>query len=135
MGDKNEFDKVDYWIETAEYDLETSKVMQKGKRYLYVGFMCSLAVEKILKAFYVFAKNQMPPYTHNLRRIATEANLYKDLTENQKDFIDDIIPFSIEGRYPEYKQMLYEALNDEKCKKIIQETEEFIEWTKKKLEK
>lgn len=134
MEDNNEFDKVEYWIETAEYDLETSKVMRKGKRYLYVGFMCSLAVEKILKAFYVYTKNGMPPYTHNLRRIATEANLYKDMTDEQKNFIDDIIPFNIGGRYPEYKQMLYDALNDEKCKMIIEETEEFIEWIKKKLE-
>ena len=108
--------------------------MLKGKRQLYVGFMCNLAIEKILKAFYVYVKNEMPPYTHNLRRIATEANLYKELNEEQKDFIDEIIPFNIEGRYPEYKQMLYEALNDEKCKKLIKETEEFIKWTKKRLE-
>ena len=133
MENKNEFDKIDYWIETAEYDLETAKVMLKGKRYLYVGFMCNLVIEKILKAYYVFSKNEMPPYTHNLRRIATEANFYKLMSEEQKDFIDDIIPFNIEGRYPEYKQMLYEALNETKCKEIIRETEEFMKWTKTKL--
>ena len=75
----------------------------------------------------------MPPYTHNLRRIATESNLYKLMSEDQKDFIDDIIPFNIEGRYPEYKQMLYEALDEEKCNKILKGTEEFITWTKTKL--
>ena len=130
----NEFNKIDYWIETSEYDLETAKVMLKSKRYIYVGFMCNLAIEKILKAYYVYAKSEMPPYTHNLRRIATEANLYKEMNEKQKDFVDDIIPFNIEGRYPEYKQMLYDALNKEKCEKIIKGTEEFIKWTKIKLE-
>ena len=79
----NEFDKVEYWIETSEYDFETAKVMLKSKRYIYVGFMCNLAIEKILKAYYVFEKNEMPPYTHNLRRIATESNIYKHLNEEK----------------------------------------------------
>ena len=133
MGENNEFDRVEYWIETSEYDLETAKIMLKGKRFLYVGFMCNLALEKILKAYFVFTNSSMPPYTHNLRRIATESNLYKLMSEDQKDFIDDIIPFNIEGRYPEYKQMLYEALDEEKCNKILKGTEEFITWTKTKL--
>ena len=46
MGENNEFDRVEYWIETSEYDLETAKIMLKGKRFLYVGFMCNLALEK-----------------------------------------------------------------------------------------
>ena len=96
--------------------------------------MCNQAVEKILKAYYSFTKKAMPPYTHNLRRIATEANLYKELNEEQKTFIDNIIPFNIEARYPDYKKMLYETLNHKECENIIKETEEFIIWTKKKLE-
>ena len=132
--ESNDFGKVEYWMETSEYDMETAKVMLEGKRYLYVGFMCNQAIEKILKSYYALVKNETPPYTHNLRRIATESNLYKELSEKQKSFIDNIIPLNIEARYPEYKQMLYEALNKDECKKIIKETEEFILWIKKKLE-
>lgn len=33
-------DKTTYWIEMAEYDLETAVAMFNTKRYLYVGFMC-----------------------------------------------------------------------------------------------
>lgn len=33
-------DKITYWIEMAEYDLETAVAMLNTKRYLYVGFMC-----------------------------------------------------------------------------------------------
>lgn len=40
-----------YWIERAEYDLETAKAMQQTGRYLYVGFMCQQTVEKALKAY------------------------------------------------------------------------------------
>ena len=49
-------EKIQYWIEMAEYDLETAKVMLKGKRFLYVGFMCHQVIEKILKGYFVFVK-------------------------------------------------------------------------------
>ncbi|HET7087843.1 MAG TPA: HEPN domain-containing protein [Anaerolineae bacterium] len=38
------------WIATAEYDLETARHMLATGRYLYVVFLCHLALEKMLKA-------------------------------------------------------------------------------------
>jgi len=32
-------EKSTYWIEIADYDLETAKAMLVSKRYLYVGFI------------------------------------------------------------------------------------------------
>lgn len=37
--DKSE--KITYWIDISDYDLETAKTMLTDKRYLYVGFMSS----------------------------------------------------------------------------------------------
>ena len=65
----SDFDKIEYWVEMAEYDLETAKAMLKSKRYLYVGFMCNQVIEKILKAYYVKEKSKQPPYTHKLIRL------------------------------------------------------------------
>lgn len=31
-------DKVKYWKELADYDIETAEVMYNGGRWLYVGF-------------------------------------------------------------------------------------------------
>jgi len=42
--------KIEYWIEIAAYDLATAKALLETKRFLYVGFMCHQAIEKILKA-------------------------------------------------------------------------------------
>ncbi len=39
-------EKIKYWIDIAEYDLETAKAMLSTKRYLYVGFMCHQVIEK-----------------------------------------------------------------------------------------
>jgi hypothetical protein len=32
-------EKAQYWVELADYDLETAKVMLANRRFLYVGFM------------------------------------------------------------------------------------------------
>lgn len=32
-------EKVRYWVEIVEYDLETARVVLSGKRFLYVGFI------------------------------------------------------------------------------------------------
>ena len=46
-------EKIQYWIDIAEYDLETARVMLEGRRFLYVGFMCHQVIEKALKGYYV----------------------------------------------------------------------------------
>lgn len=126
-------DKVEYWVELSKYDLETAKAMLKSKRYLYVGFMCNQAIEKMLKGYYVRAKNEQPPYTHKLIRLEEESNLYKKMSEEQKDFLDLISPLNIEARYPTQKKELFEALNKNKCKEIVTRTKELIVWIKSKL--
>lgn len=130
----SDFDKVEYWIELAIYDFDTAKAMLKSKRYLYVGFMCNQVIEKIFKAYYVKAKGEQPPYTHKLIRLAEESNLYKLMSEEQKDFLDIILPLNIEARYPTQKRDIFEALSEDKCKYIINKTEEMMKWTKVKLE-
>jgi len=32
-------EKVNYWIELSDYDMETADAMLTSKRFLYVGFM------------------------------------------------------------------------------------------------
>lgn len=118
----------------AEYDFETAKAMLKSKRYLYVGFMCNQVIEKMLKAYFVKSKGEQPPYTHKLIRLAEEGNLYKIMSDEQKDFIDFITPLNIEARYPTQKQQILDSLNKENCNNIIKETEKFVIWIKSKLE-
>lgn len=63
-------EKLQYWVALAEYDLETPKTMLSGSRFLYVGFMCHQTIEKILKGYFVFVKNENPPFTHNVDSLA-----------------------------------------------------------------
>jgi HEPN domain-containing protein len=45
--------KIRYWIDLSDYDVETAVAMLNSKRFLYVGFMCHQAIEKVFKAYYV----------------------------------------------------------------------------------
>ena len=63
----------------AEYDLETAKVMLSGKRFLYVGFMCHQVVEKALKAYYQFFRENTPPHIHNLSVLGKPRRLVWEL--------------------------------------------------------
>lgn len=125
--------KVKYWVEISEYDFETAKAMLKSKRYLYVGFMCHQAVEKILKAYYVSLKKSQPKFTHRLTYLTESTDIENQLSNEQKFFIDELEPLNIEARYPTYKDKLFKKLSFQKCKEIIKSTKEFCQWIKEKL--
>ena len=118
-------DKVNYWIEIAEYDLNTAKAMMETKRFLYVGFMCHQTIEKILKAMFVIKfPTETPPYTHDLLKLAKATSLYEIMSIEQKNIIRTLGPLNIEARYPSVKNDIYSSLNKERCDFIIKQTEE-----------
>ncbi|MCL1858628.1 MAG: HEPN domain-containing protein [Oscillospiraceae bacterium] len=128
-------ERIDYWLDLAEYDMETAKAMLQTDRYLYVGFMCHQVVEKGLKAIIAgdCIDGDIPPKIHHLMKLAKNADLSNKLNEKQKDFIRELNPLNIEARYPEYKQKLSTMLTKNKCQELIKKTEEFLCWIKKQL--
>ena len=121
-------EKVKYWQELSDYDLDTADAMQKTKRFLYVGFMCHLVMEKILKALYVLREKSTPPYTHNLTLLAKDSGIFPELLDDQKDFLELLNPLNVETRYPSYKEKLQKTLTEEKCSEILVKTKEFQQW-------
>ena len=67
-------EKFDYWLDIAQYDLDTAEAMFISGRWLYVVFMCQQAIEKLCKGLYLlFAKlsafylnNRYPKYKERL---------------------------------------------------------------------
>lgn len=125
-------DHVQYWIELAEYDLETANAMFTTKRWLYVGFMCHQAVEKTMKSYWCKSQQNDPPYTHNLLRLSQESGLADQLSEEQLQFISDLMPMNIEARYPSYKEELFQKLTPEYCCSLLEKTKSLVEWIKQR---
>ncbi len=126
-------EKVQYWLEIANYDLDTAEDLFKFKRWLYVAFMCHQVIEKTLKAYWSAKREDIPPYIHNHKRLAEGCGLYEQLSEEQKDFINAISTYNIQARYPEYKEQLARVLTASTCRYLIDTTKELQSWIKQKL--
>lgn len=126
-------DKTTYWVEMAEYDLDTAIAMLNTKRYLYVGFMCHQVIEKMLKAYWSKIFEEPPLKIHSLSRLAEKTVLEEEMTEEQLELIDTLEPLNIEARYPSYKERLMKSLNEEKCEEILKQTKDLQVWIKSKL--
>ena len=125
--------KAKYWTELSDYDLETARAMLESKRYLYVGFMCHQAIEKIFKALVSVTGDEAVPHTHNLTFLARRGNFSDLLSEDQKDFVDTLEPLNIEARYPSHKERVLQGLSEQRCRDLIAHTEELQAWIKQKL--
>lgn len=129
----DEYAKAEYWLESAEYDLQTARAMLETKRYLYVGFMCHQTVEKALKAVFVAKKpDEELPYIHKLMRLANLSSVSEEMSEEQLRLLDVLSPLNVEARYPLHKSMLLQSLTQERCKELISETEALYQWLKTK---
>jgi HEPN domain-containing protein len=126
-------DQIQYWIDLADYDLDTAKAMRRTERYLYVGFMCHQAIEKILKAYYVKVLSEHPPRSHNLTLLAEKTDIIQELSDNQKNILLTLEPLNIEARYPSQKERLLKSLTPERSDRILKETEELKQWIEAKL--
>lgn len=126
-------DKVSYWLDGAQYDLEAAEVMLRGEKYLYVGFLCHQVIEKVLKAYYWSEKKTNPPYTHNLSFLAKESGLHERFSDEQRDFLDFLEPLNIEARYPTHKEKLHQTLSRDVCTKLLAKTNEMAQWIKTQL--
>ena len=125
-------DRSEYWIDIAEYDLETAKAMQQTSRYLYVGFMCHQSAEKALKAM-VAKDGTIPPKIHALVRLAELSGIANVLSDEQKMLLNELLPLNLEARYPSQKEQLVELLNGQYCSDLIARTEELVSWIKQQL--
>ncbi len=125
--------KVSYWLDLADYDIETANVMLDGRRYLYVGFMCQQVIEKSLKAAICSISDEFPPYTHNLLNLAEKAGLLEKFSDDHAGLLSRLNPLNIEARYPSTKDVLAKSLDLKTCRTMIDETKELLQWIKQLL--
>jgi HEPN domain-containing protein len=117
------------WIESSNYDIKTAEHMFETKRYVYVLFMCHLAVEKLLKALYEAAREKVPPKTHNLVYLMNEADL--DVPEGHLKTVESLNDISVVTRYPEDIRALVKAFKKERAEDYLKKTKALLKWLKR----
>lgn len=116
------------WLASADYDIETASHMLATGRYLYVVFMCHLALEKNLKAIAAEAQGRTPPKTHELLYLVTLGSV--KLSQEHLDFVGKLNNASIPTRYPEDPAKTISVYPKEVTKQYLEKTKEVMEWLK-----
>jgi len=119
------------WLLSAAYDIRTAESLLQNKKYIYVVFMCHLALEKTIKAVCSEMFEDLPPYTHNLNRLMEIAQI--SLPDDLKSFVDRINLQSVPTRYPEDFKKLSKEFNKSIASSCLSTTKEIIKWLKQNI--
>ena len=128
-------DIVQKWLEHVHEDISAADCLLQGGHWLYVGFLCHQAVEKVLKAYYVAVNDDDPPYTHSHTRLLNVCGLIDELSDEQLRFVAHMEPMYIKARYPERKAETAQSLNEDVCRYILNTTKELTQWIEQRLPK
>jgi len=120
--------QIEYWLQSAEHDWDTTKSLIKEKRFDWALFLGHLVMEKVLKAVYVSRKVTFPPKTHNLIRLAEESGL--SLSEQHIRFFEEVNSFHLSTRYPDEQFKFYKKCTESFTLDRITEIEESVQWLK-----
>lgn len=124
---------IKYWINTSHSDWIAVKQLYKGKSYLQALFFAHLTLEKLCKAAWLRDnENNHPPRVHNLNILLRNTKL--NLTDEQWKFIVLMNDFQLEGRYPDYSEMIYKRCNSKYTNHILKETNKLRIWLLKNLQ-
>ena len=50
------------------------------------------------------------------------------MSDEQRNFLQELRPMNIEARYPDYKRSVANALNAEKTRQIVEQTKQMQQW-------
>jgi len=119
------------WVALAEYDVETARHMLVTGRYLYVVFLCHLALEKMLKAHVTEVTQTIPARSHDLIYLVKKSGIV--LPQTYLEFIGKINNASIPTRYPEDLKRAIAEYPEPVVRDYLSHTEKVVEWLKQRL--
>ncbi len=115
------------WSATSLYDIETAKHMLQTKRYLYVVFMCHLALEKMLKAHVAEVTQSPPVRSHDLIYLLRKASLTQ-MPGDYLKFLGKINNASVPTRYPDDLQRAMKEYDAPIAQSYLSQTKEVLQW-------
>lgn len=132
LQDEQKKKLIDYWVRSAEYDLEVSESLYEKSRFHYSLFFGHLAIEKILKAIFVKKKSIHSPFSHSLTYLVEKAGI--EIQQERLERLAEFMDFYIEGRYPGDLDDIFRKYNPALTREKREDVKEMFEWLKKKLQ-
>ena len=123
-------EKYAYWLDLAQYDLDTAQAMYTGGRWFYVAFMCQQALEKLCKGIYNFFIDDNVPKTHNIRFILKKIETSLAATVKPELYIltDTLTSIYLNNRYPDFASKSTINVNKSKAADLLEKTKEAFAW-------
>jgi HEPN domain-containing protein len=115
-----------HWIESSIDDLYSSESIFNNGNYDWSLFIGHLSLEKILKAYFIYKKKEIPLKTHKLDKLAEVSDLI--LSDEQYQFFIKVNEFNLEARYPDYKTKFKEICTKEFARKYLILIKEMHKW-------
>lgn len=120
-------EEISKWIRQAEHDLEMANHIFKDGGYDTCAFLCQQAVEKYIKAYFIFLLQRAAPKTHYLDELGKELNCPQDIMDLLKDLSADYMI----ARYPDVTvKAPFEEYSADDAQKKINMAATIIEWVK-----
>jgi HEPN domain-containing protein len=119
---------IEYWMNHAEEDIETAKILISRNRILHGLFFCYLAIEKALKAHVFKITDEISPKSYNLLRMAELAEI--EFLEEDESFLGILMKYQSESRYPVNSLQIPSR---EVTNFYLKKTKMLLKWLKEKL--
>ena len=126
--DKTE--KYDYWLQHAQYDLDSADAMHSSGRWFYVAFMCQQALEKNCKGLYNYYVGDDVPKVHNIGLIAQKLETALSITFSEEAYklIDKLSALYLNSRYPDFAVNSNINVKKEQADYYLSKTREVYSW-------
>jgi HEPN domain-containing protein len=122
---------VKHWLESSDDDFNAMGVLARAGSNNWALFMGHIAIEKLLKAWFVKQNGTHAPFTHNLYRLAELGGLKID--EEKTEWLFRITTFNINARYDDYKKEFYSLCTADFTKEWMGKIEILRQWIKNML--
>jgi HEPN domain-containing protein len=123
-------EKFAYWLELAQYDMESADSMFQTGRWYYVVFMCQQAIEKLIKGLYTLHVDDNVPRSHNISWLAAKIGdkLTTPFTQEQYDFFELLSGYYLGNRYPDFAKGFTRQFTEPVAKTTLTKAKEVFTW-------
>ena len=123
-------EEIKRWLDQSINDFDAANYNFNGEKFYVAAFLCQQAVEKALKALFLFEKKGEVPQSHSLIYFANNTSTPQEFYS----FLRELTPKFVDTRYPDASVDLPSNIYDEKnTLEIIEKSMEVLEWIKKKI--
>ena len=122
--------EIQNWFDQSKDDFDGAEYNFDGEKFYIAAFLCQQAVEKALKALFLYEKKGEVPQSHSLIYLATNTTIPKTFYS----FLKELTPKFVDTRYPDASVDLPSRIYDkENTITIMKKSKEVLTWIQQHL--